>query len=471
MKQYHARVRGIYCTALTKMLLDMNFKIVQASEIIQDRLELNEEIDFYDIDIKDRDDRQGIKVTGLMEPLNIFIKNLREYMLDIIIRRWPIPIDGIYVGKVTDIHQHILYIDIGETIGTLKIEKTDKYSIGEKILVQINRESAGRKHPYLLKEIRIPGKYVILIDKPGVKISRKIVDKNCREKLYNLGRKLVKDNIGLIWRSSSKNKDEEILIEEYNSLKELYYKIISNAEEENTPKMIWGSQYFIDIEFPYLSKIFLDNIRSKVAPTIKNHHRFRASGPIISKYVDMAERLLERGDKPENVYKKFLNTIDKYYFCEGDYIKIYHVKPDGKVIVMGPAKVIKMSWDRSKIYVERRIMGRGVYDGLDIEKEEGDYAITVFEEGKWSYETRYYNRENKLKGIYININTPIEVYPFGIRYIDLEVDVTIDKDGIKKVHDLSLFKNAIEMGFLNPKIEERVLNLIMEVENKQFQLD
>ena len=66
---------------------------------------------------------------------------------------------------------------------------------------------------------------------------------------------------------------------------------------------------------------------------------------------------------------------------------------------------------------------------------------------------------------------PIEVYPFGIRYIDLEVDVTIDKDGIKKVHDLSLFKNAIKIGFLNPKIEERVLNLIMEVENKQFQLD
>jgi len=37
--------------------------------------------------------------------------------------------------------------------------------------------------------------------------------------------------------------------------------------------------------------------------------------------------------------------------------------------------------------------------------------------------TLLFFESGKLKGEYYNINTPVELYPYGARYIDLEIDV------------------------------------------------
>jgi predicted RNA-binding protein associated with RNAse of E/G family len=40
----------------------------------------------------------------------------------------------------------------------------------------------------------------------------------------------------------------------------------------------------------------------------------------------------------------------------------------------------------------------------------------------------YYAGSGKLKGSYFNVNTPVELYPYGARYLDLEVDVVCPLD-------------------------------------------
>ncbi|NIQ05376.1 MAG: DUF402 domain-containing protein [Candidatus Korarchaeota archaeon] len=40
-----------------------------------------------------------------------------------------------------------------------------------------------------------------------------------------------------------------------------------------------------------------------------------------------------------------------------------------------------------------------------------------------------------LKGIYVNINSPIELYKNGVGYYDLEVDVVLTRNGNVKVLD------------------------------------
>ena len=48
-------------------------------------------------------------------------------------------------------------------------------------------------------------------------------------------------------------------------------------------------------------------------------------------------------------------------------------------------------------------------------------------------------KEHKLIGEYFNINTPVELYPYGTRYLDLEADVVF---GLSKNRSSSTGKNS-----------------------------
>ncbi|MDI6905779.1 MAG: DUF402 domain-containing protein [Candidatus Bathyarchaeia archaeon] len=54
-------------------------------------------------------------------------------------------------------------------------------------------------------------------------------------------------------------------------------------------------------------------------------------------------------------------------------------------------------------------------------------------------------------GTYINLNTPVEVYP-AIRYVDLEVDVCIQSDGTSKTLDMEKLEKALEKGIISQKL-------------------
>ena len=78
----------------------------------------------------------------------------------------------------------------------------------------------------------------------------------------------------------------------------------------------------------------------------------------------------------------------------------------------------------------KRSFSQGRYDGLNLPIEEGDYGITEVREGSWCVKHSYYSKGGRLRGDYCNINTPLELYPDGARY--LEVDV-VRKVGEKPV--------------------------------------
>ena len=69
---FSVRIRGIYSTALTKLLLDEGFEVVQPSTIIQERFGLKGNEDSPDLDIEDLGDLQGIRAQGKNEPINAF---------------------------------------------------------------------------------------------------------------------------------------------------------------------------------------------------------------------------------------------------------------------------------------------------------------------------------------------------------------------------------------------------------------
>ena len=84
---------------------------------------------------------------------------------------------------------------------------------------------------------------------------------------------------------------------------------------------------------------------------------------------------------------------------------------------------------------------RGNYDGLNIEINEGDYAISTIAHGKEHIKHEYYSKQGELIGKYFSINTPIEIYPNFARYIDLEIDV-IEKDNKREIIDKEDLMNS-----------------------------
>ncbi|MEM4297134.1 MAG: DUF402 domain-containing protein [Nitrososphaerota archaeon] len=178
-----------------------------------------------------------------------------------------------------------------------------------------------------------------------------------------------------------------------------------------------------ELEFPALSKKRLDEVRSMVVPTIPGHHFYKACGGEASSLVDMAERLLASGKEEKEVQRVLEGEFLKFLPREGDFIDIEHVKLNGEELSLGRAEVEYFDPD-SKVMRIRRVAGSdGIYDGLGVKKEVGELMVTELRVGEMFMTTRYYREDGCEKGLYINVSTPIELYPQKLRYVDLEVDI------------------------------------------------
>jgi len=320
---FKVKIRGIYATALTKLLLDYknilgnqtsselldnSFTLVQPSATVRERFELKENDEFPDLEVYDRQDKQGVQASGTAEAVNAFTSILQSCLDDVVVRKGEAP-----------------------------------------------------------------------------------------------------------------------------------------------AAILEGSRY-VDVEFPALSKEKLDEIRGSVTPTLEGHHYYKACGVNISSALDMAEKLLEKGGSREEVEKLLKQTIRAKYPIVGSLIEMEHVKLHGDAFNLGKAVIEAFDHHRSLIRFRRVFKKKGIYDGLKTEKTPGDYAVTEAKIGEWHFKTRYFAKDGRYKGTYINLNTPIELYPYGIRYVDLEVDVCVWPNGRVKKLDEKKLKEATAEGIITPKL-------------------
>jgi len=213
---------------------------------------------------------------------------------------------------------------------------------------------------------------------------------------------------------------------------------------------------FLDVEFPAPSKARLDELRSRVVSTLSRHHFYRAAGGSVASAVEMAEKLLEAGRSPAEVEALLEETVSREYPVEGDVIGIQHARLSGATLDLGRALIESLDEAESTLRLRRSLRPGGLYDGLGARKEEGDYAVTDAKLGAWSLRTRYFSKAGGLKGAYVNLNTPVELYPKAIRYVDLELDVAVTVYGDVHVLDEERLEKAAEEGVISPELLEAV---------------
>lgn len=390
------RLHGIYSTALAALLLEHGWQIVQPSEEIQQYTGLEDVLAPFDLDLRDRDDRQGILAFGTRATVNALKEILYEHLLDVIAYPVPAEIGAIYLGLVRKRRSWGYDIDLGTTVGFLpKSDPEKSLRIGEAIRVQVRDLTHVGRQPLVTTQLSVAGRLVVLSQKSGVGVSKEISDSAERERLLALGKQLASHGWGLIWRTGACGRDVIDLKKEIDSL-QAELSLLDSHPEEGIPGMLRAGMSTLCFEFPGTSKSALDRWRAHLVPTELGHHKRQA----------------------EHTEKR-----DVGFPSVGESVVIEHVKPDGELILLGRGRVIGSDLEASRITVRREIRGSGLYDGLAVPKEVGDHAVSEFCEGSWKYETCYFTRDGRLKGTYINVNTPIEIYLNRVRYVDLELDV------------------------------------------------
>jgi hypothetical protein len=221
-----------------------------------------------------------------------------------------------------------------------------------------------------------------------------------------------------------------------------------------------------EVEFGYLAKSALDEERNKIVPTLFHHHRLKT---FASEFVD----LMEKRDLTNHPEKRRAASehVEKRLICEtyspGKEIAIEHVKLDGEIVYLSEGELIEADFKERKLMLKRsKFKGRSKYDGLNLEKREGDYAITEAKEGAWFYRHTYLRENGELIGWYFNVNTPVEFYPDRIRYVDLEIDVVARPGGGVEVIDELILERQGQAGFISERLQEKARQVAYELRSK-----
>lgn len=453
------RVRGVYSTALTRFFLSQGFEITQPSPKVCERFSFeNPQYLSPHIDIKAKGSRAIVE--SLERFTSTFKKVLLENFDDVIIYQEPYTRNSIWRGVVTKKLKdgYLVRFSLNQEGFLPNEEAQQQYREGDLVVVEVKDYDQKNGRVVLTEFISIPGEYVVLVKKEMVKVSRKI--KGTRKiELLDIGNILRPPGWGAIFRTSAMYASLDAISDELKKLQTHAEELLRNLEKVPAFTQIREGINLLTIFFPSNAKRRLDDIRSEVVPTLKGHHWIKTLGRAPSLLVDFLE---EVGYRYSNVGIGELSRVTIDFIKKnllpkkGDVVSIHHIKPSMKRIVLGPAKVIdvKEADGHPEYVMFRRFSAGGYYDGINAPKESGDFGITVAREGDTKLLTVYYDMNLNLKGVYINVNSPIEIYPHSIRYVDLEIDVVRTYEGDIMIIDRKKLDRYVGQGVISKKLYE-----------------
>jgi len=124
-------------------------------------------------------------------------------------------VGSIFKGRVCNVVRGIqaAFVDIGLAQNAfLYLGNNLQVTEGQSILVQISKDARGTKGPTATSEITIPGKYVVLVPHVDyIGVSRKISNKEERERLQKICKLHKPEGVALVVRTAAAGVSEEAL--------------------------------------------------------------------------------------------------------------------------------------------------------------------------------------------------------------------------------------------------------------------
>lgn len=225
----------------------------------------------------------------------------------------------IYIGIVKDVLQGMqsAFVDIGEDKNTfihlkdilpkVNVVKNNKtipsdenikkiVHMGDKILVQVKRDSTNIKGAKVSTHISIPSKFFVLMPDTDIRtISQRIEKEEEKQRLNKIVDEILPENFGVIIRTAALNKSKEQLKKDL----EEGVKIWSDIQEQlknnksNKPTLLYKGQTFIE-------KLFVDLVDYDVSKIVVNDSKDYDE---IKKIILEMEENIKVELKDENIFK------------------------------------------------------------------------------------------------------------------------------------------------------------------------
>ncbi|WP_436929240.1 DUF402 domain-containing protein [Halosimplex halobium] len=477
------RVRGIYTTALTRLFEDAGLSVVQASPPIRDRFDDAFAVAPAGAEVATTDDRQGVGVVGDSAAVAAALDAARGVGTDALAWRDPTPRGAVYAGEVTETLGSGAVVALGsgatendaETDSLPPVAGTDPEGFlpysktaahveeGDRLRVQVEEPAApwsdGR--PVLDTTVRVQAGLATLVRGTSP-------DSNGPE-LADLLPVDPPEGWGTDWDRAADDADLDALGDALDGVAHRAAALDSAfddapAPEEAAPYCYWPGEATVWVWFGRESRFGLDEHRRDVTATMPGHHRTKAATNAASAAVDFVEAVCPDAGTGGEADFPFDAVTRQFGPMEGDSVRIDHGKPDGRMFSLGSGEVTRRDADGT-VVVEREMSGRGTYDALGVEQQAGDVAVTKLTEGKWWYPTVYRGDDGEKRGTYVNVCTPVEVFPSAVRYVDLHVDVVKHADGrVERVDDDEL-DAAVDAGHVPEALAEKARSVAGAVEN------
>jgi hypothetical protein len=490
------RVRGIYTTALTE-LLDGDHDVVQASPPIRERFDREFPVDVAAASVTTTEDRQGVGVTGVSAAVDAVRERLQAVARDALAWPNPAPRGAVFRGEVTETLGPGALVELGTVDGRnvegfLPYDHVEAYvDEGDRYRLQVASPEPpwSDARPSMATDLRVPGGLVQLRRGTGDP-----TDETAR--LAELLPVDTPDGWTPRWRGVADDADLDsmaVALERAADRADTLMAAVADADGDD-PGRVVTPQAGCWVWFGRESRCALDEVRARVTATMPGHHRIKAGASAASTAVDFVEAMCPPSDTdaegeaagrddangeadadsgedgsasadrgPEGSVP-FGAVADCFGPRVGDDLAIAHGKPSGRAIVLGQGEVTEVTADGS-VTVERTMTSGGSYDGLGVERRQGDVARTTFVEGRWWYATVYVGEDGTRRGTYVNVCTPVELFPDRARYVDLHVDVVKRPDGeLRRVDDDEL-DAAVARGDVPEPLADRAREVAASIEN------
>jgi len=450
------RIRGIYTTALTELFSD-DPGVVQPSGPIVERFDDDFPHDPATVTVETTDDRQGIGVVGDEATVESVCQRLSSLARDTFVWQDPTPRGGVYASEVTETLGAGAIVDLGDGEGYLPYSTTDRrIETGDSLRVQVDepRPPWSDDRAVLDTTIRADGSLLSLVrggtsDHGGPELAD-ILPTDPRE------------GWGSSWHHTSDDADLDALGDALDRVNDRAARIDAAFEDATPPAEAAPARYVAPaatawVWFGRESRFALDDLRDAVTRTMPGHHRIKAGAAGAG--VDFAEALCD----PSGAFP-FAVVADQFGPAVGDRYRIEHGKPDGRLITLGEGRVTDRDDAEATVTLRREMTPGGTYDELDVPREAGDVAVTKLREGRAWYPTVYRADDGSTKGTYLNVCTPVELFPEAARYVDLHVDVVRHADGtVERVDDDEL-DAAVAAGHVPEPLADRAREVAAALE-------
>ncbi|WP_336336720.1 DUF402 domain-containing protein [Haloarcula brevis] len=460
------RVRGIYATALTRLLREAGHDIVQASGPIEDRFDGTFADERAAVTVTTTDDQQGLGVVGDPDAAASVTDCLTAVGRDTL--RWddPTPEGAVYAGTVTETLGSGAVVDLGDGEGFLPYSSSDeRVETGDRLRVQVVEASApwtdGR--PVLDTTVAVRGALLSLVRGGSGPSSG-----TGGPAMLDVIAADPRDGWGVSWEAASEDASFDALADALDAANDRAAAIDVSLDGADAPEDCAPARYDGGLATTWLwfgreSRFALDEARREVTATMPGHHRVKAGDRAASAAVDYVEALCDDPKTGETDFP-FAVTARQFGPQVGGSLSLGHGKPDGRLITLGSGEVQAVE-DDGTVTIERELHAGGTYDALGVPKEAGDVAETKVKEGRWWYPTVYRDSDGGKKGTYVNVCTPVEVFPDTARYVDLHVDVVKHADEtVERVDDDEL-DAAVEYGHVPEPLAERARSVAAAVES------